>query len=167
VWLSQITAGGSYQVNVLGGVALTALGLGLAFPTVSIAVTAGMPARQQGVAGGLFVTAQQVVGDAAGLAVLATVADACTHAAHGSLIAGYRLSFLVAVGLIAAASAIVLVQLQRTAALPPLAVKAVPAATPAASGAAPSHLVTAGATQPEPADQCPLARCGLGGDVNA
>jgi hypothetical protein len=71
-WLSQITAGGSYEVNVLAGVMLTAFGLGIAFPTVSIAVTAGIPARQQGVAGGLFVTAQQV-GAAAGLAVLATV----------------------------------------------------------------------------------------------
>jgi hypothetical protein len=59
-WLSQITAGDSYEVNVLGGVMLTAFGLGIAFPTVSIAVTAGIPARQEGVAGGLFVTAQQV-----------------------------------------------------------------------------------------------------------
>jgi len=58
-WLSQITAGGSYQADVLVGVMLTALGLGLAFPTVSIAVTAGIRAGQQGVAGGLFVTAQQ------------------------------------------------------------------------------------------------------------
>ena len=66
--------GRSYEVNVLGGVMLTAFGLGIAFPTVSIAVTAGIPARQQGVAGGLFVTAQQV-GTAAGLAVLATIAD--------------------------------------------------------------------------------------------
>src|SRR6266568_3767650 len=35
-WLSQITAGGSYEVNVLTGVMLTAFGLGIAFPTVSI-----------------------------------------------------------------------------------------------------------------------------------
>src|SRR5712691_10963588 len=127
----------SYQVNVLAGVMLTAFGLGIAFPTVSITVTAGIPARQQGVAGGLFVTAQQA-GAAAGLAALATVADARTHAAHGSLIAGYRLSFLVAVGLIAAAAAIVLIQLRRTA--------AGPAGTAAASGVAPPHHATAGAT---------------------
>jgi MFS family permease len=94
------------EVNVLAGVMLTAFGLGIAFPTVAIAVTAGIPARQQGVAGGLFVTAQQV-GAAAGLAVLATVANARTRAAHGSLVADYRLSFLVAVGFIAAAAAII------------------------------------------------------------
>jgi EmrB/QacA subfamily drug resistance transporter len=169
-WLSQITTGGSYQVNVLAGIMLTAFGLGIAFPTVSITVTAGIPARQQGVAGGLFVTAQQV-GAAAGLAVLATIADARTHAAHGSLAAGYRLSFLVAVGLIAAAAAIVLIQL-RPAAKPPLTVPDGPAGTPTASVAAPSRpaapvrLATAGAEEPEPSDHCPLARCGFGGDVH-
>jgi MFS family permease len=117
--------GRSYEVNVLGGVMLTAFGLGIAFPTVSIAVTAGIPARQQGVAGGLFVTAQQV-GAAAGLAVLATIADGRTRAAHGSLVAGYRLSFLVAVGLIAVAAAIVLIQLRRTTATPRPTVPAAP-----------------------------------------
>ena len=166
-WLSQITAGGSYEVNVLGGVMLTAFGLGIAFPTVSIAVTAGIPARQQGVAGGLFVTAQQV-GAAAGLAVLATVADARTHAAHGSLVAGYRLSFLVAVAFIAAAAAIVLIQLRRTASAPRPGVPASPAGTPAASVAVPPpHPVTVGFTGPEPADQCLLARCGLGAELHA
>lgn len=164
-WLSQITAGGSYEVDVLGGVMLTAFGLGIAFPTVSITVTAGIPARQQGVAGGLFVTAQQV-GAAAGLAVLATIADAGTRAAHGSLVAGYRLSFLVAVGLIAVAAVIVLIQLRRTASVPRPAVPASPAGMPAASAAVPPHPATVGFTKPEPADQCPLTRCGLGGDVH-
>jgi EmrB/QacA subfamily drug resistance transporter len=178
VWLSQITTAGNYEVNVLGGIMLTSFGLGLAFPTVSIAVTAGIPARQQGVAGGLFVTAQQV-GAAAGLAVLATIADARTRAAHGSLVAGYRLSFLVAVGLIAAAAAVVLVQLRRTTAVPPPAVPAGPAGTPAASGDAPPRQAPAAASAAvpprpvavsafttEPADQCPLVRCGMGGEVH-
>ncbi len=137
-WLSQITAGGSYEVNVLGGVMLTAFGLGIAFPTVSIAVTTGIPARQQGVAGGLFVTAQQV-GAAAGLAVLATIADSRTRAAHGSLVAGYRLSFLVAVGFIAVAAAIVLIQLRRPASAPRPAVPASPARMSVASAAVPPH----------------------------
>src|SRR6266568_530954 len=169
-WLSQITAGGSYEVNVLTGVMLTAFGLGIAFPTVSITVTAGIPARQQGVAGGLFVTAQQA-GAAAGLAALATIADARTHAAHGSLVAGYRLSFLVAAGLIATAAAIVLVHDPAATAKPAPAVPASPAGTPAASAAASPQPAaprpaTTGAAGPEPADQCPLARCGFGGEVH-
>jgi hypothetical protein len=115
----------------------------------------GIPARQQGVAGSLFVTTQQV-GAAAGLAALATIADARTRAAHGSLVAGYRMSFLVAAGIIAAAAAIVLIQLGRDTAGPRPVVPVSPAGTP----------VTAGPTGPEPADQCSLARCGFGGDVH-
>jgi EmrB/QacA subfamily drug resistance transporter len=162
-WLSQITAGGSYEVNVLAGIMLTAFGLGIAFPTVSVAVTAGIPARQQGVAGGLFVTAQQV-GAAAGLAVLATIADARTRSAHGSLIAGYRLSFLVAAGLIAAAAVIAALQLRRASAVPP-PVPGAPAPAPAAA-AVPPHPAVSAVTGPEPADRCPLSLCGLGGDVH-
>jgi EmrB/QacA subfamily drug resistance transporter len=170
LWLSQLSAGGSYWADVLAGIMLTAFGLGNAFPTVSIAVTAGIPARQQGVAGSLFVTAQQV-GAAAGLAALATVADASTHAAHGSLVAGYRASFLAAAGIIAAAAAIVLILLRREPAGPRPAVPASPAKTPASSSAPPSPAapprpVTAGAPGPEPADHCSLARCGFGGDVH-
>ncbi|MFI5065613.1 MAG: hypothetical protein ACHP9Z_16785 [Streptosporangiales bacterium] len=100
LWLSQITAPDSYQANVLAAIMLTVFRLGIAFPTVSIA---GIPSRQQGVAGGLFVTAQQVSA-AAGLAVLAAIAGARTHAAHGSLVGGYRLSVLVAAGIMVAAA---------------------------------------------------------------
>ncbi|MFL6163532.1 MAG: MFS transporter [Jatrophihabitantaceae bacterium] len=117
LWLSQITADGSYQTDVLAGILLTAFGLGIAFPTVSIAVTNGISARQQGVAGGLFVTAQQV-GAAAGLAALAAIADARTHAAHGSLVAGYRMSFLVAAGITVIAAATILIELRRTTGRP-------------------------------------------------
>jgi hypothetical protein len=57
--------------------------MGLVFPTASITVTAGMGPGDRGLAGGLFVTSQQV-GLAIGLAVLATVAAARTRAASGS-----------------------------------------------------------------------------------
>ena len=65
LWLSQISAGGTYLVDVLPGVLLTAVGVGIGFPTASVAVTAGVEASMQGVAGGLYVTAQQI-GIAAG-----------------------------------------------------------------------------------------------------
>ncbi len=42
VWLFGISSSGSYQVNVLGGIMITAFGMGLAFPTASIAVTSGV-----------------------------------------------------------------------------------------------------------------------------
>src|SRR6202021_2420250 len=59
VWLFTISSTGSYQLNVLGGILITAFGIGLVFPTASVAVTAGVGPGERGLAGGLFVTAQQ------------------------------------------------------------------------------------------------------------
>jgi MFS family permease len=110
LWLAQITVGASYAITVLPGQVLTAFGMGLAFPTASVAVTSGVQRSDQGLAGALFTTAQQT-GAAIGLAVLATLAAARTTNAHDSLTAGYRFSFLVAAGIAVAAAAIVARQL--------------------------------------------------------
>lgn len=101
LWLSQVTATGSYVVNVLAGILLTAAGMGLALPAASLALTAEAPPHQHGIAGALFASGQQV-GSAIGIAVLATIAAASTDTT-GDLVSGYRLSFLVATGLIALA----------------------------------------------------------------
>jgi MFS family permease len=114
VWLSTISAGGSYQVNVLGGIMITAFGMGLVFPTVSVAVTSGVGPGERGLAGGLFVTAQQV-GLAIGLAALATIAAAQTSAHDGSLVAGYKAAFLVSIGISVVAVLIVAVQMRTRA----------------------------------------------------
>ena len=97
LWLSQIHAGAGYALAVLPGLLLTAAGIGLALPTASIAMTSGVQGRDQGLAGALFTTGQQT-GAAIGLAVLATAAAARTEHAAGSLVAGYRFSFLIATG---------------------------------------------------------------------
>jgi hypothetical protein len=110
LWLAQITVGASYASTVLPGQVLTAFGMGLAFPTASVAVTSGVQRSDQGLAGALFTTAQQT-GAAIGLAMLATLAAARTTNAHHSLTAGYRFSFLVAVGIAVAAAGIVARQL--------------------------------------------------------
>jgi len=115
LWLFTISSNGSYQVNVLGGILLTAFGMGLVFPTASVAVTSGMGPSERGLAGGLFVTSQQV-GQAVGLAALATIAAAQTGAHFGSLVSGYRASFLVATGIVVVAFILVVVQMRaRTA----------------------------------------------------
>jgi MFS family permease len=110
LWLAQVTAGASYPAAVLPGLILTALGIGLALPTASIAITSGVQARDQGLAGALFTTSQQT-GAAVGLAILATAAAAGSTASGGSLVAGYRLAFLIAAGLAALAGTIVALQL--------------------------------------------------------
>jgi EmrB/QacA subfamily drug resistance transporter len=98
LWLSQVTAGASYATAVLPALILNALGIALVFPTVSVAVTAGVAAERQGTAGALFTTSQQA-GAAVGLAVLAMAAATRTaHATQHSLTAGYRFAFLLAAG---------------------------------------------------------------------
>jgi len=110
LWLTQLPAEGSYAVHVLPGLVLTAFGMGLLFPTVSVVVTSGVEPGDRGLAGGLLAASQQV-GMAVGLAVLATVAAARTRAAVGpavvTLVAGYRLSYWVAAVIAALALAAV------------------------------------------------------------
>ncbi|MFB7199992.1 MFS transporter [Streptomyces sp. NPDC056240] len=112
LWLAQITAGAGYPAAVLPGMVLTAAGVGLALPTASIAITNGVRASDQGLAGALFTTSQQT-GAAVGLAVLATAA-AATTGHSGSPVDGYRLSFLIATALAVLATIIVTLQLGST-----------------------------------------------------
>lgn len=113
-WLTQLSASGSYLANVLPGIAATAFGMGLLFPTAAVLATAGVAPGDRGLAGGLLAAAQQV-GMAVGLAVLATVAASRTRAAAGpattALVSGYRLSYLVATAIVACALAGVLMLL--------------------------------------------------------
>jgi len=109
-WLSHVRPHGYYPVDVLPGIVATASGLGLALPAASFSVTAGVEPHQRGIAGGLFVTAQQV-GSAAGLAVLATIAASRTQRT-GALVDGYRLSYLVA-GCITVLALLVIAALHR------------------------------------------------------
>lgn len=111
LWQAQVSPGASYAVAVLPGLLFTAVGIGLALPTASIAITSGVHGRDQGLAGALFTTSQQT-GAAVGLAVLATVAATRTAHAAGSLTAGYQLSFLIAGGIAVLAGVLVAVQLR-------------------------------------------------------
>ncbi|MCK2219467.1 MFS transporter [Actinomadura sp. ATCC 31491] len=105
-WLAQAGAGSGYLTAVLGPTLLVATGIGLVFPTLMAATTAGAPGGDAGAAGGLAQTAGQA-GGSLGLAVLATAA---TQASAGgsspaALAAGYDRVFLIAAGLGAAVAA--------------------------------------------------------------
>jgi len=125
-WLTQLSVSGSYLVNVLPGVWITAFGMALLFPTASVLATARVAPGDRGLAGGLYAASQQV-GMAVGLAALATIAAARTrtataavhlpaaaNAASSALVSGYRLSYLVSTGIIAAALVATLVFLRTT-----------------------------------------------------
>ncbi|MFI6587844.1 MFS transporter [Embleya sp. NPDC050493] len=101
--LSRADADSGYLADVLGPTLLIAAGIGLTFPTLMAAATAGVAGRDAGTAGGLANTAVQV-GGSLGLAAFATAAAA--RAAHASdadsanaLADGYDLVFLIAAGL--------------------------------------------------------------------
>jgi EmrB/QacA subfamily drug resistance transporter len=78
-WLGTAPAGGTFLTSVLGPSLLIGIGLGAAFVPITTVAVAGVPAASAGIAGGLVNTSQQI-GGAIGLAALATVASARTHA---------------------------------------------------------------------------------------
>ncbi len=77
LWWSQISPDGSYVSDILGPSVTAAIGLGLAFVSVTIAAVAGVAEHESGLASGLINTSQQV-GGALGLAILATIANSVT-----------------------------------------------------------------------------------------
>ncbi|MEY9930918.1 EmrB/QacA subfamily drug resistance transporter [Catenulispora sp. GP43] len=112
LWLSRISAGGSYLADILGPSILVGLGLSIAFVHLTSLAVEGVPPRDAGLAGGLVNTTRQV-GGAVGLAALATLAGsvtahAATHESHlQALTAGYRAAFAVSAAVMAATALLV------------------------------------------------------------
>jgi predicted MFS family arabinose efflux permease len=119
-WLSQLSATGTYVVDILGPGVLIALGLGLSFMPVTFAATSGVPRSDAGLASGLVNTTRQV-GGSIGLAALATIAADHTRSllvgtAHSraataaATTAGFGRAFVVAsiIAIAAAGAALIL-----------------------------------------------------------
>jgi EmrB/QacA subfamily drug resistance transporter len=94
--LTQLPVDGSYVMNVLPALLLTALGIGAVFMPLTLIATTGLENNDQGLASGLFNTSQQI-GGALGLAVLSTLATSKSHAAGGTpahaLVTGFQWAF--------------------------------------------------------------------------
>ncbi len=69
---------GSYVTDLLPGIMLASIGMGLTFVPITLIATSGIPADDAGLASGLYNTSQQV-GGALGLAILATLAVDATQ----------------------------------------------------------------------------------------
>jgi EmrB/QacA subfamily drug resistance transporter len=80
----RLTPDSSYVADLLPGIMLTSIGMGLVFVPVTLIATSGVPADDAGLASGLFNTAQQI-GGAVGLAVLTTLATTRTEDELASL----------------------------------------------------------------------------------
>jgi len=109
--MSMISVGGSYWTDVLPGLVVMGLGLGLTFMPLTMLATYGSDAEDAGLASGLLNASQQV-GGSLGLAVLSTLA---AHQVTSSLaglghaptrldlsaaaVSGYRAAFIAAAGM--------------------------------------------------------------------
>jgi predicted MFS family arabinose efflux permease len=105
VYFTQVSVHGSYVADLLPGFLLIALGIGFAFVPISIAALAGVQPAEAGLASGLINTSQQI-GGALGIALLSTIATTRTGdkiaagtALHPALVDGFKLAFLVGVGI--------------------------------------------------------------------
>jgi EmrB/QacA subfamily drug resistance transporter len=106
-WFVSLSTTGDYLLNVLPALVLTAAGIGLLLPAVSIAATADVAADVQGAAASLLTTSQQV-GAALGVATLATVAASRTSAG-ASISGGYSTAYVIsAIAMIVAAVVVAL-----------------------------------------------------------
>lgn len=105
VWFAQVSPHGSFASDILGPSLLAAIGLGLAFVSVTIAAVTGTRPDQAGLASGLVNTSQQV-GGALGLAILVAIANATTSGLVSdglrdravALTEGFQDAFLVGAG---------------------------------------------------------------------
>jgi EmrB/QacA subfamily drug resistance transporter len=122
--LSRITVAGSYASELLPGLVVMSLGLGLTFVPMTLIATTNVEPEDAGLASGLLNTAQQV-GGALGLAVLSTLAVDRTNSAlsglgnaasagqrASALVDGFQTAFLAGAGLLVAGIAVLLLMLR-------------------------------------------------------
>ena len=112
VLLSGVDAGGSYLADVLPGMLVAGVGLGLVLVPVAVAVLTGASHDEAGMLSGLNTTGHEI-GGSIGIAVLATIAAGSTGVAGGpaaaaALADGIGNAFLAA-GIIAGVSSLIAV----------------------------------------------------------
>jgi len=122
LWLSGLSADGSYWSDAFGPLVLIGLGFGLTYVPLSIAAAHRLGVGQEGLAAGLFTTSLQV-GGALGLAVLNAVAAGRTrsrlHAGGGmpsAVVDGFHLALIVSAALTLLALVLALITLREVGA---------------------------------------------------
>jgi sugar phosphate permease len=160
LWFSRVHAGGSYVGDVLFPSLLAAIGLGLAFVSMTVAAVSGVEPHEAGLASGLFNTSQQI-GGALGLAILATVANTRTDhavaagkAAPVALTEGFQNAFLVAAAIAMAGAILATVLVSSRASREHVKRRSAVGSTPSLGGSEPKwgpSLVAGG--QRRPADR--------------
>ncbi len=122
----RLEPGGSYLTDLLPGILLASIGMGLVFVPVTLIATSGLPPSDAGLASGIFNTSQQV-GGALGLAVLSTLATSATSDELSSLgrqpsqaetanalVQGFHVAYLTAAIVLAVAAVVLRFTLRRS-----------------------------------------------------
>ena len=111
--LSRVASGGSYLRDVLPGMLVAGLGLGVALVSVSVAILTGARHEETGMLSGLNTTGHEL-GGTIGIAVFGTIAAAATGAIAGPAAAeGIANAFLAAAVVASAAGLIAVVALPK------------------------------------------------------
>ena len=121
----RLTPDSSYLADLLPGIMLTSIGMGLVFVPITLIATSGVPTDDAGLASGLFNTSQQI-GGALGLALLSTLATNRTADELASvrgrptelesaeaLVSGFHVAWLSSAILLAASGLLLLALLRR------------------------------------------------------
>jgi hypothetical protein len=120
LWLTQVSAGGSYLTDMLPALILMGAGLGMVFVPMQNLALFGVDQDDAGVAGAL-VNASQQVGGSLGIALFSTVAASATASADGTrleaLTSGYAAVFLwaAAAAILITPLALLLIRISRQA----------------------------------------------------
>ena len=116
----RLDVGGDYVTDLLPGIVLVSIGMGMTFVPVTLIATSGIDAGDAGLASGLLNTSQQV-GGALGLAILSTLAtskttsslESGTDNAH-ALVDGFHIAYLAGAAFLFAGAVLLALMLKRS-----------------------------------------------------
>jgi len=116
----RLDVGGDYLADLLPGIMLISIGMGMTFVPVTLIATSGIAPGDAGLASGLVNTSQQV-GGALGLAILSTLATSQTSDslaggtddAH-ALVEGFHIAYIAGAAFLAAGAVLLALMLKRS-----------------------------------------------------
>jgi fucose permease len=116
----RLGVGGDYVTDLLPGIVLVSIGMGLTFVPVTLIATSGIDAGDAGLASGLLNTSQQI-GGALGLAILSTLATSKTASSLKSgadnsqaLVDGFHIAYIAGAAFLFSGAVLLAVMLKRS-----------------------------------------------------
>ena len=116
----RLDVGGDYVTDLLPGIVLVSIGMGLTFVPVTLIATSGIDAGDAGLASGLLNTSQQI-GGALGLAILSTLATSKTTSSLESgadnadaLVDGFHIAYLAGAAFLFSGAVLLALMLKRS-----------------------------------------------------